>query len=66
MSNHPCIPSQATEWSYSVKVINPKNAGGDCVESWRGEEFSSVDDIKSRLCEGFSDYVLIVVLRLDT
>lgn len=41
-----------------MKVINPKNAGGHCVESWSAEEFLCVDDIKSRLCEEFSDYIL--------
>ena len=52
------VQAQATHWSYSVKIINPRNAGGQCVESWSAEEFSSVDDIKSRLCEDFSDQIM--------
>ena len=52
------VQAQATHRSYSVKIINPRNAGGQCVESWSAEEFSSVDDIKSRLCEDFSDYIM--------
>ena len=39
-------------------MLNPKNAGGHCVESWNTEKFSRVDDLKNRLCEEFSDYML--------
>ena len=36
--------------------VNPKNGGGHSIESWQGEQFSSVERMKSELGEEFADH----------
>ena len=49
------LPLDASD--YSVKIINPKNSGGNTVESWQSEVFSSVEQMNHVLGEEFADLI---------
>ena len=40
-----------------LKIINPNNAGGEeIINDLEMDRYSSVDDLKTKLCEQFSEY----------
>lgn len=40
-----------------MKIINPKNGGGNVIESWFGEVFSTVEQMSDVLGEEFADLI---------